>query len=87
MSRKPAESWRVHALKTWPDYFRELLLKRKHTEFRAFDRDFKVGDILLLKEWDPKTNEYTGRELQRLVTYLYSPHQAPTFVVMEVAEP
>ncbi len=28
------------------------------------------GDILLLKEWDPKTKAYTGRELERKVGYV-----------------
>jgi hypothetical protein len=87
MSRRtPAEDWRVHRLKCWPTYFREILLGHKHTEFRARDRDFQVGDILVLREYDPEKNEYSGRELQRRVTYLYAPHQAPTFVVMELEE-
>jgi hypothetical protein len=34
--------------------------------------DFKVkaGDILLLKEWDPKKKEYTGRELSKKINYV-----------------
>lgn len=79
-----AQEWRVHVLKSWPHHFREVLLQRKWSEFRVHDRDFKVGDILLLKEWDPKTREYTGRELQRKIRYLYSPEQASTFVVLEI---
>jgi hypothetical protein len=84
--REPAAEWRVHDLKVWPEYFRDIITGRKHTEFRQHDRDFQVGDVLLLREWDPDKKEYTGRELRRRVAFLYAPHQAPDFVVLEVNE-
>jgi len=86
VTRQDAETWRVHRLKTWPNHFREILMGRKHTEFRRHDRDFQVGDIFVLREYDPKKNEYSGRELQRKVTYLYTPEECPTHVVMEMEE-
>ncbi len=34
--------------------------------------DFVVaeGDALLLKEWNPKTKEYTGRQVKKQVSYV-----------------
>ena len=44
----------THELKTWPEFFIETRGGRKKFELRKNDRDFRVGDQLLLKEWDPK---------------------------------
>ncbi|RKJ45990.1 DUF3850 domain-containing protein, partial [Butyricicoccus sp. 1XD8-22] len=51
---------RVHELKIYPEYFKEVICGKKTFEIRRNDRGYKVGDILSLKEFDPKTNEYTG---------------------------
>lgn len=84
MRRQPATVARVHELKTWPRFFNELWQGRKHTEFRRHDRDFQVGDLLRLLEWDPEKKIHTGRELTRRVAYLFIPNQAPDFCVMEL---
>ena len=44
----------THELKTWPEFFTETRAGRKKFELRRNDRDFQVGDQLLLKEWNPK---------------------------------
>lgn len=62
-----------HELKTWPEYFEPTWNGLKRFEFRKNDRDFKQGDVLRLREWDPKTEKYTGREIAAMVAYvLYS---------------
>ena len=43
----------AHNLKIWPDQYALLRSGLKTFEFRKNDRDFQVGDILLLREWDP----------------------------------
>ena len=60
----------VHVLKTWPEYFEAVYFGDKTFEVRFDDRDYKVGDTLVLREWDPKTKEYSGRQLEVRVTYL-----------------
>lgn len=60
----------IHELKTWNEYFEEVLMGHKTFEIRKNDRDFKKGDTLILKEWNPKTEQYTGREMARKVTYI-----------------
>lgn len=53
----------VHHLKTWPLYFQAIERGDKTFELRRNDRDFKVGDTLILQEWDPRKGggNYTGR--------------------------
>jgi hypothetical protein len=34
------------------------------------DWECKSGDLLILREWDPKTEGYTGREIKKEVGYL-----------------
>ena len=60
----------IHELKTWPEYFQEVFISHKMFEVRKCDRDFQLGDILILKEWNPVTEDYTGRKLARTVTYI-----------------
>lgn len=60
-----------HELKTWPEYFQAVWKGLKKFEVRKNDRDFKVGDTLYLREWDPVTEKYTGREARVEVTYVF----------------
>jgi len=59
-----------HELKTWPEYFDEVYMDTKAFEVRKNDRDFKVGQTIRLREFDPKRNEYTGRTCLRFISYI-----------------
>lgn len=61
----------VHELKAWPKGFKEIVQDLKLYELRKNDRDYQVGDELLLREWDPETEEYTGNRCQVKVLYIY----------------
>ncbi|HNW71456.1 MAG TPA: DUF3850 domain-containing protein [Candidatus Paceibacterota bacterium] len=56
--------------KTWPDLFQKILDGEKTFDLRLNDFDIEEGDILILKEWDPKTKNYTGRELEKKVGFV-----------------
>ena len=56
--------------KIWPKYFGAVKSGKKNYEFRLNDFDIEEGDILILKEWDPETKKYTGREIEKRVTYV-----------------
>lgn len=56
--------------KVWPEYFQAILDGKKTYELRLDDFQVGEGDILVLREWDPKTKEYTGREVEKEVTYV-----------------
>lgn len=63
----------VHELKCWPEPFRALWHGSKTHEVRFDDRGFKVGDTLVLRQWDPKTRRYNDGvcgELYKQVTYI-----------------
>jgi len=50
----------THELKILPEYFNEVMSHNKQFELRKDDRDYQVGDFLLLKEFE--NGSYTGRE-------------------------
>ena len=67
---KDERLFRDHTLKIDPEPFRAIVEGRKRFEFRQNDRDFKVGDVLMLKEYSRRFMEYSGRFLFVKVTYL-----------------
>jgi len=56
--------------KTWPKYFEEVKKGKKTFDVRLADWNCKNGDIILLREWDPKAKKYTGRQLKKTVKYV-----------------
>ncbi len=64
----------THHLKSWPEPFAATWSGKKQYDLRNNDRDFRVGDYLLLQEWNnQESNEkkhYTGRCIMALVTYM-----------------
>ena len=56
--------------KIWPKFFEKILSGDKTFELRLADWECNPGDILVLKEWNPKIKEYTGREIEKEVTYV-----------------
>jgi len=79
-----------HVLKTWPIFFTAVWQGDKTFEIRKNDRDFQVGDILRLREWEPEDEVYTGREVRREVTHImvtFADVLAPGYVVLSIAKP
>ena len=66
VKRKPV----VHLLKCHPEPYDAMRAGLKHHEVRKDDRNYQVGDHLLLKRWDPKKERYyPGKQMQVEVTY------------------
>ncbi|MBO9706786.1 MAG: DUF3850 domain-containing protein [Caulobacter sp.] len=61
-----------HELKTWPKYFAAVRSGKKRFEIRRNDREFAVGDVLVLREFDPEADAYTGQVEERQITFLLS---------------
>lgn len=61
---------KIHELKSWPKYFEKVVDGSKTFDVRLNDRDFKVGDFLFLREYDPETKQYSGRFQYVRVTYV-----------------
>lgn len=53
----------IHELKILPQYFEAVQSGLKTFEIRKNDRDYKVGDTLVLKEYNNEA--YTGREIRK----------------------
>jgi len=51
---------KIHELKCWNPYFTDVIIGAKTFEVRKNDRDYKKGDILRLREYNPENNEYSG---------------------------
>ena len=79
---------RTHELKSWPKYFRATFAGIKPFELRKFDRDFRQGDLIVLKEFNPTTEEYTGRKAILEITYILSdgPWLQPGYCCMGVKD-
>jgi hypothetical protein len=73
---------RVHELKCWPEFFEHVWSGAKPFEIRKNDRDYQVNDWLELREWDPATQEFSGRQMLKRVTFLTDWEQKPGYVVL-----
>jgi len=83
---------RFHKLKTWIEFYNAViepnLERRKHLDLRLKDRDYRVGDYLLLEEYNPETKKYTGRNTWRLITHIVEdiPHLTEGYIGMSIIE-
>ena len=56
--------------KAWPEYFEAVASGKKNYDLRLNDFEVNEGDTLVLEEWDPEVKEYTGRKIEKRVTYV-----------------
>ena len=56
--------------KSWPASFKAVRSQGKNFELRLADFKAKKGDVLLMREWNPKTRKFTGKELRRKIKYV-----------------
>lgn len=54
--------------KVLPEYFQQIIDGIKKYELRIADFEAGKGDILILREWDAKNQEYTGRTVEKEIT-------------------
>ncbi len=60
-----------YEVKSWPWFFEEMISGQKKHDMRdKRDRDYAVGDRMLLREFDPRYGEYTGRAAIATITYI-----------------
>lgn len=58
---------KVHELKILSEHFWPVVDGLKKAELRKNDRDFKVGDILALYEWN---GDYTGERVDKIIVHI-----------------
>jgi len=59
----------THELKIGPASFHEVRC-RAFAILREGDCPFSAGDVLRFREWSPRTEQYTGYEVQRAVVHV-----------------
>lgn len=60
----------MHDVKIWPEFFDDVQTGRKSFELRKNDRGYKVGDLILFREWEPNTATFSGRHCTKLICYV-----------------
>lgn len=74
----------IHELKILPEFFEAVTSGRKQFEIRKNDRGFKVGDQLILKEYDIWESEFTGDSYKAEITYITDYAQQDGYVVLGI---
>lgn len=56
--------------KTWKEGFEKILSGEKTFDARLANFDCKIGDTLVLEEYDPIKKKYTGRKVEKKITFV-----------------
>ena len=68
-----------HDLKLQSRYYDDVMMGRKTFELRKNDRDYQVGDVFVLREFD--NNRYTGRYFIQVIGYILK--ECPQYGLMD----
>jgi hypothetical protein len=58
-------------VKIWPEFFLPVICGEVTTQIRKDDRDYQKGDTLVLVEYDPKRDQYTGHVARVEITDVF----------------
>ena len=75
-----------HELKIYQEYFEAVKDGRKKFEIRKNDREYKVGDILVLLEYDKYYEAFTGEKITVEISYMTDYAQQDGYVVLGIEE-
>ncbi len=64
------DNCQLHELEIWASCFEAVEAGAKPFDVRLNDRNFQVGDALLLREYDPAAAAYSGRIALRWASYV-----------------
>lgn len=70
--------------KIWPEFFDKISSGEKKFELRLADWECVPGDILVLREWDPEKKDYSGRVLEKEVSYVLKTKDVKFFTPEEI---
>lgn len=77
---------KIHTLKSWSKFFRPIYAGTRTHELRRNDRNFQVGDTIVLCEFDELSNSYSGAKCTVTVTSITS-FEEPCAVSGEALDP
>lgn len=75
----------IHELKIKPKFFQDIINGIKNFEIRKNDRMFRVGDILVLSEFDYRDNTYTGNQIKVKVDNILTHDDFPDGIPIDYA--
>jgi len=67
-----------------PEFFDKISSGEKKFELRLADWECAAGDTLVLREWDAEKKDYTGRVLEKEVSYVLKTKDVKFFTPEEV---
>lgn len=67
-----------------PEFFDKISSGEKNFELRLADWECAPGDILVLREWDPEKKDYSGRVLEKEVSYVLKTKDVKFFTPEEI---
>lgn len=70
----------THTVRSWSYLFQEMKAGRKTHDLRKNDREYAVGDRLLLQEYNQAYGTYTGESLLMDITYITGRSTVPCAV-------
>ncbi|KAF1291069.1 DUF3850 domain-containing protein [Candidatus Enterococcus leclercqii] len=73
-----------HKLKIRQEFFEPVIQGKKRFEIRKNDRNFKVGDIIMLEEID-ENSVYTGDSFKTRITFITDYQQKGGYVVLGIS--
>lgn len=79
----------AHIVRSWTHLYEPMAAGLKTHDLRLNDRDYQVGDHMLMQEYDPAKGELTGRETLVEITYITGrdPGHSPCAVSSVVLHP
>jgi len=65
-----------HDIKIHEEYLFDVATGRKNFEVRKNDRNYKAGDTVIMREYNPTKEAYTGRAIDLKITYVLENYPA-----------
>lgn len=80
--RRPGSARKAHSLKIESRYLDAVGDGAKAFEVRKADRDFRVGDILQLREWNAERQAFGSRSIVCVISYILGGEEAAKFGIV-----
>lgn len=61
----------IHDIKIHEQFFDDVQSGAKKSELRHDDRNYKTGDMLMIREYNPLIDSYTERVIMAVITHIY----------------
>lgn len=66
---------KTHIKKLTQPFFDDVWDGNKMFEIRKNDCNYTIGDLIVLKEYDPMNDTYSGREIEAFIIYVLQDYE------------